>query len=56
MKLKYPDEKLKLMFADTDSLTYLVDMCTDMLNDRHLFDFSDYPDDHPCISTLSPDK
>jgi len=56
IKLKYPDEKSKLMFTDTDSLTYLIktdDVYEDMLNDNHLFDFSDYPDDHPCFQSLN---
>ena len=56
IKLKYPDEKSKLMFTDTDFLTYLIktdDVYEDMLNDNHLFDFSDYPDDHPCFQSLN---
>ena len=27
-----------------------------MVKDSHLFDFSDYPDDHPCFDNLSPNS
>ena len=58
MKLKYPRaDQLKLLFADTDLLTYHIeteDTYADMLKDNHLFDFSYYPDKHPCFNNLSP--
>ena len=27
-----------------------------MVKHSHLFDFSDYPDDHPCFENLSPNS
>ena len=49
IKNKYGD-KAKLLFTDTDSLTYEIqaeDVYEDFWNDRHLFDNSDYPEDSP---------
>ena len=46
IKKKYPEEKSKLLFTDTDSLTYHIkteDIYRDFLADRELFDISDYP-------------
>ena len=48
IKNKYGDQA-KLLFTDTDSLTYEIqaeDVYQDFWNDRHLFDNSDYPEDH----------
>ena len=45
IKKKYGD-KAKLLFTDTDSLTYEIesnDVCEDLWKDKHLFDNSDYP-------------
>jgi len=45
--------KATLLFTDTDSLCYLIeteDIYQDMLKRQELFDFSDYPEDHPCYS------
>ncbi|XP_033729639.1 uncharacterized protein LOC117318793 [Pecten maximus] len=42
--------KATLLFTDTDSLAYLIrteDIYKDMLEDRHLFDTSDYNKTHP---------
>ena len=53
VKEKYPGSLSKLLFTDTDSLTYAIetnDVFTDMLEDKDLFDFSDYPPNHPCFS------
>ena len=59
-KVKYPQEgQLKLLFTDTDSLAYAIkteDIYADMLNDSHLFDFSEYQDDQPCFASLSLDE
>ena len=44
----------KLLFTDTDSLTYELttkDMYADMLQDIDLYDTSGYPSDHPLYST-----
>ena len=49
IKKKYGD-KAKLLFTDTDSLTYEIqaeDVYQDFWNDRHLFDNSDYPESSP---------
>ena len=46
IKKKYPEEKSKLLFTDTDSLTYHIkreDIYRDFLADRELFDNSDSP-------------
>ena len=48
MLTKY--ENINLCFTDIDSLVYEIqtdDIYADMLKDRDLYDFSDYPDDHP---------
>ena len=53
VKPKYPCDKSKLMFTDTDSLAYMIqtnDFYADMLTDEDLFDFSGYPRDHLCFS------
>ena len=49
LKVKY-DDKIKLIYTDTDSFVIEVetdDIYKDMYEDRHLYDFSDYPKDHP---------
>ena len=53
IKEKYPDERSRLLFTDTDSLVYKIrteDLYQEMLEDHHLFDFSGYPKDHQCFS------
>ena len=43
----------KLLFTDTDSLTYSIfckNIYADMRKDHHLYDTSDYPKDHPNYS------
>ena len=45
--------KAQLLFTDTDSLCYNIktdDIYKDMLEDEDLFDFSNYPEDHPNFS------
>ena len=52
LKVKYGD-KIKLIYTDTDSLVIEVeteDIYKDMYQDSHLYDFSDYPKDHPNYS------
>ena len=52
IKKKYGD-KAKLLFTDTDSLTYHIyteDIYKDMLVDADTYDFSGYPKDHICFS------
>ena len=49
LKQKYND-KIELIYNDTDSFVIQVqtdDIYKDMLEDRHLYDFSDYPKDYP---------
>ena len=55
MKTKYKDN-LKLLFTDTDSLCYEVttdDIYKDMADQKHLYDFSESPTDHPLFSTVN---
>ena len=52
IKSKYGD-KAKLLFTDTDSLTYEIeaeDVYQDFLNDKDRFDNSDYPEDSPYLN------
>ena len=52
LKVKY-DDKIQLMYTDTDSLVIEVeteDIYKDMYEDSHLYDFSEYPKDHPNYS------
>ena len=49
LKEKYND-KIQLTYTDTDSFVIEIntdDIYKDMYEDRHLYDFSDYPKDHP---------
>ena len=49
IKEKYGD-RAKLLFTDTDSLTYEIDaenVCQDFWNDKDTFDNSDYPENSP---------
>ena len=54
MKVKYPGDRLKLLFTDTDSLCYAVktsDIYKDMEADAlEKYDFSGYPFDHSLYS------
>ena len=52
LKVKY-NEKIKLMYKDTDSFVIEVetnDIYKDMYEDGHLYDFSNYPKNHPNYS------
>ena len=52
LKQKY-GKKIQLIYTDTDSFVIEVetdDIYKDMLEDSHLYDFSDYPKDHPNYS------
>ena len=53
---KYGPHKAKLLFTDTDSLTYLIetkDVYQDMKEDQELYDFSDYESNHPLYSIVN---
>ena len=55
LKVKYGD-KIKLIYTDTDSFVIEVetdDIYKDMYEDRHLYDFSDYPKDHPNYNVVN---
>jgi len=55
MKPQY-GENLKLLFTDTDSLCYEVktdDIYKDMETNKNLFDFSEYPQNHPLFNALN---
>ena len=59
IKERYPDGKSELLFTDTDSLCYSIktaDVYQDILEDKHLFDFSDYPITHKCFSAENKKK
>ena len=52
LKVKYGN-RIKLIYTDTDSFVTEVetdDIYKDMHDDRHLYDFSDYPTNHPNYS------
>ena len=56
MMQRYGHEHARLLFTDTDSLTYAItteDVYTDMKKDERLFDTSDYPKDHLNRSTVN---
>lgn len=46
--MKYPGAMSQLLFTDTDSLLYEI-RTNDIKDDAHLFDFSDYDENHPCF-------
>lgn len=53
IKKMYPGEKSRLLFTDTDSLTYSIkteDIYKDLNSHSHLYDFSGYPKEHFCFS------
>ena len=56
---KYDNDSINLCFTDTDSLLYEIktkDIYADMLDNKELYDFSDYPTDHKCYSTSNKKK
>uniref|UniRef100_U9URW3 Uncharacterized protein n=1 Tax=Rhizophagus irregularis (strain DAOM 181602 / DAOM 197198 / MUCL 43194) TaxID=747089 RepID=U9URW3_RHIID len=58
IKRKYGD-KAKLCYTDTDSFIIEIEtenVYDDMVEDADLFDFSDYPEDHPLLKKLPPDQ
>ena len=55
VKNKYPGQQSALCFTDTDSFLYKIksyDVPRDMLENHEHFDFSGYPDNHPCFEKL----
>lgn len=55
MKSKY-GENIKLLFTDTDSLCYEIktnDIYSDMNANKNLYDFSEYPRDHPLFDATN---
>ena len=53
IKRQYPGEKSQLCFTDMDSFLYRInttDIYTDMIKNYQQYDFSDYPDTHPCFN------
>lgn len=59
MKKKYPGAKLKLLWTDTDSLGYLIqteDIYADMKEDLHLYDTSNFPENHMLHSKMNEKK
>ena len=58
IRKKYKDNAV-LLFTDTDSLCYLIrtrDIYQDISENRHLFDLSNYPQDHPLYNTTNKKK
>ena len=56
MMEKYGPERAKLLFTDTDSLTYHItaeDLYQDMKEDQHLYDKSNYSKDHFLFSEVN---
>lgn len=56
---KYGPEKAKLLFTDTDSLTYQIqtdDLYKDMEHDLDLYDTSNYPREHPLYRVVNKKK
>lgn len=56
MMEKYGPEKAKLLFTDTDSVTYHItteDLYEDMKQELHLYDTGNYPQDHFLFSTVN---
>ena len=56
MMEKYGPERAKLLFTDTDSLTYHItaeDLYQDMKEDQHLYDTSNYSKDHFLFSEVN---
>ncbi|GBB98462.1 hypothetical protein RclHR1_32310003 [Rhizophagus clarus] len=58
IKRKYGD-RAKLCYTDTDSLIIKIeteDVYADMIEDADLYDFSDYPEEHPLLEKLPADQ
>ena len=58
-KKKYPGEKSKLLFTDTDSLTYVIkteDIYKDMFSNKEFFAFSEYYKDSKFYNTENMKK
>ncbi|GBC01957.1 hypothetical protein RclHR1_08800004 [Rhizophagus clarus] len=58
IKRKYGDRAI-LCYTDTDSLIIEIeteDVYADMIEDADLYDFSDYPEEHPLLEKLPADQ
>ena len=56
MKVKYPGDRLELLFTDTDSLAYVIEtknIYEDMVEDHYLYDFSAYHEGHQLYSSVN---
>ena len=57
IKKLYPGDKSRLCFTDTDSFLYSIktdNVYADMMQNKELFDFSNFPDTHPCFEGMQP--
>ncbi|CAB5381277.1 unnamed protein product [Rhizophagus irregularis] len=45
-------DQAKLCYTDTDSLIIEIENDADMIEDANLYDFSDYPEEHPLLEKL----
>lgn len=58
MQQKYGVDKLKLLFSDTDSMTYEIlteDLDADLATMQEHFDFANLPEDHPLFNNANKD-
>jgi hypothetical protein len=58
IKPKY-GKNARLLFTDTDSLCYAIEtenIYKDMLEDKHMYDLSEFPEDHMCYNTENKKK
>ena len=59
IKKVYPGDKSLLCFTDTDSFLYRLetkDVHADMIENKDLYDFSNFPDNHSCFQGMTSDE